>query len=290
MSRRTPLGDELRLLAVPYATSGNRERAEGLVQAADLVDQRAALLTGAAMADLLRGMMREQLEEFVADIVSALRSDETPRPEPIELPPPRIVPRQRKPAAVAEPLSPAVVSFVEGIFGASASGEGPEAIGEIVRQRGPRMILTAIAQHAPTPVTRSQITALTGFKKSTRDEYLRRLLGVRAIAADGDGLIATGAGERVLGPGFERLPTGSALLAHWLRKLHEGERSVLQYVASFGGHAVHRAKVTAETGYKKSTRDEYLRRLIKRRLVHVTGREHVGASAHLFDAQRRAHG
>ena len=41
-------------------------------------------------------------------------------------------------------------------------------------------------------------------------------------------MVATAEGLAELGPDFEPLPTGPALLEHWMRELPEGERNVLR--------------------------------------------------------------
>lgn len=42
-TKETPLGRKLRMFAAGYATTGQQERADGLLQAADVVDQELAL-------------------------------------------------------------------------------------------------------------------------------------------------------------------------------------------------------------------------------------------------------
>lgn len=131
---------------------------------------------------------------------------------------------------------------------------------------GERRMLLAIAQH-PKGATREQLTVLTGFKKTTRNLYLQRLAKQDWIATGADGRFrATPGGLRALGS-FERLPTGRALLEHWLSELPGGESDVLRLIAGKHPKPVTRAEIDAGTGYKKTTRNLYLQRLSRRELV-----------------------
>lgn len=123
---------------------------------------------------------------------------------------------------------------------------------------------------------------LTGYKRSTRDAYLQRLRGAGMIDQQGDQIVATAAGLGELGSDFEPLPTGADLREHWLRRLPEGERRVLEVVVDGHPRAVARDSITDVTGYKRSTRDAYLQRLASRRLVVAGGSGTVSASPELF--------
>jgi DNA-binding IclR family transcriptional regulator len=141
-------------------------------------------------------------------------------------------------------------------------------------------VLTAIAQH-PGGVTREQLTVLTGYKRSTRDTYIQRLGERRHVGMDGDRVVATQAGVDALGASFEPLPTGDALRLHWLQRLPEGERRVLEVVVQAYPKAVEREVISQATDYARSSRDTYLQRLGARRLI-VTERGQVRASEELF--------
>jgi hypothetical protein len=112
---------------------------------------------------------------------------------------------------------------------------------------------------------------MTRYKKSTRDTYLKRLGGRGLVELVGDGCTATDAGLAALGD-FEPLPTGAALLQHHLERLPRGERVVLEALAP-KTHAVTRDLLSTETGYRKSSRDTYLKRLANRGLVVL---DHAG--------------
>lgn len=159
------------------------------------------------------------------------------------------------------------------------------AAGDLKLGAGEVAVLTAIAQHGEHGVTREQLTVLTGYKRSSRDTYLQRLRAAELVTPGGAELVATDAGQRVLGPDFEPLPTGPALVQYWLSRLPEGERRCFEIVLQGGGQVVDREAISEATGYKRSSRDTYLQRLGARRLI-VVDRAGVRASATLFEGGR----
>lgn len=139
----------------------------------------------------------------------------------------------------------------------------------LILPKGERAVLIAVAQHSDG-VTRSQLTALTGYKRSSRDAYVSRLSSAGLIDPHANGrIVVTGTGKLELGPDYEPLPTGMALLEHWLKQLPEGERRILEFVAASQPHPIDRAKIDEYTGYKRSSRDAYISRLNARELVIV---------------------
>lgn len=152
---------------------------------------------------------------------------------------------------------------------------------EAALPRGERAVLTAIAQH-DDGCDREQLTVLTGYKRSSRDSYLQRLREKGLIAPGAsDTWQATEAGVAALGADFQPLPTGDELREHWLGKLPEGEKRVLEAVIAAWPGAASRDAIGEATGYKRSSRDSYIQRLRARRLVE-TDAEGVRASDRLF--------
>lgn len=148
--------------------------------------------------------------------------------------------------------------------------------------KGERICLVAIAQHTDG-VTREQLTTLAGYRRSTRDLYVQKLTRIGYVEQRGDTLLATDLGRAAIGPGFEPLPTGSALLQHWRSRLPEGQRRLLDVTVDAYPEAVDRATLGEEAGYRRSTRDLYVQQLIRRKLLDVQGRGQLRASALLFD-------
>jgi hypothetical protein len=102
------------------------------------------------------------------------------------------------------------------------------------------------------------------------------------VGLAGDRVVATDAGVAALGADFAPLPTGDALRAHWLARLPDGERKILEVLIEAYPKAVDRERISEATSYQRSTRDTYLQRLGARRLVAWEGRGQVRASEELF--------
>jgi hypothetical protein len=146
---------------------------------------------------------------------------------------------------------------------------------------GERKILTAAAQN-PDGASREQLTLFTGYKRSTRDRYIQRLRQKDLVLEQGGQIVASPAGVAWLGDDYVPLPRGAALLHHWMGRLPEGERAVLQVVVHHHPQAVPRDEISEATGYKRSTRDRYLQRLALRKLVSNADRDGIVASKELF--------
>lgn len=149
---------------------------------------------------------------------------------------------------------------------------------------GERQVLIAIAQQ-PDGMTREHITVQTGYKRSTRDAYIQRLIQKGYIGFAGVCMI-TDAGIAALGNDYKPLPTGRALFEYHLFKLPEGEGKILKILyeaseseASRGGMT--RDAISEWTGFKRSTRDAYIQRLATRQLVVVEGQT-IRISEHLL--------
>lgn len=134
--------------------------------------------------------------------------------------------------------------------------------------KGERAVLTAIAQ-SPNGATRDQISALTGYKRQTRDDYISRLTRKMFASVHGVGgsVFATQAGLDALGPSFEPLPTGAALVDHWRNRLPRGEWAILELLIGAWPDGLTRESVGESTGFKRQTRDDYISRLVRKKIV-----------------------
>jgi len=149
--------------------------------------------------------------------------------------------------------------------------------------KGERIVLAAVAQY-PDGAARDQLTVLTGYKRSSRDTYLQRLLSRGLVQINADSTISpTAEGVVALGDDYEPLPEGRDLRDYWLRRLSGGEHAILEVLLHAHGKAVAREDLDETTGYKRSSRDTYIQRLVSRRLVVVEGRGAVRASETLFE-------
>lgn len=147
---------------------------------------------------------------------------------------------------------------------------------------GEQTVLRAIAQYEEG-VERDQLSILSGYKRSTRDAYIQRLRNRGYVQDNGRTINATQEGIEALGPSFEPLPVGADLQNYWLHKLPEGERKIFEILLQYPESSVEREYLTEQTGYKRSTRDAYLQRLISRKIVEQSNRGEVKAAVVLFE-------
>ncbi len=147
---------------------------------------------------------------------------------------------------------------------------------------GEKKILIAVAQH-PEGVSRDYITVMVGYRQSSRDTYIKRL-STKGLIESSNGLIrATKTGIEVLGNNYEQLPTGAALRDLLLKTLPQGESMILKVLIDQGPFIqVSRDDISTITGYKQSSRDTYIKRLITRKLIENAGPGMLRVSEDLF--------
>jgi uncharacterized protein len=143
---------------------------------------------------------------------------------------------------------------------------------------GERKILIACAQFENVP--KEDLTILTGFKRSTRDAYIQRLRE-RGYVDDTNGTVQPTADGLVALGHWDPLPTGDDLREHWLARLPEGERRILQVLVEAYPNFIDRDTLEESTGFKRSTRDAYLQRMKPKRIIEL-GHGTVRASQMLF--------
>lgn len=133
---------------------------------------------------------------------------------------------------------------------------------------GEKKVLMAIAQSKGVS-SRTHISVITGYRRSTRDKYLQLLQQKGFVSGTGNEITITVAGENALGSDYVPLPTGRDLIQHWISKLTGGERELFSRIASAQSYT--RDQLSDETGYKRSTRDKYLQSLMSRKLIISSG-------------------
>jgi hypothetical protein len=148
---------------------------------------------------------------------------------------------------------------------------------DALKQGGEMKVLVAAAQY--NGVTRDQLSVLTGYKRSSRDEFISRLKSKGLIEQSGETLKATQLGMRTLGSNFAPLPTGANLLAYWRQRLSPGERAILDAAIDVYPGSVKRDDLNLT--YKRSSRDEYISRLMARKLLTAPERGSIRASSEL---------
>lgn len=144
---------------------------------------------------------------------------------------------------------------------ASSAGDSRLPVGE-------KAILIAAAQYGS--VQPDTISILTGYKRSSRDAYVQRLREKGYVRKDGQTVSATPEGIAALGSDYEPMPTGPALVEYWRTKLPQGEWAMLEIALKNYPHYVARDIMSADSDYKRSSRDAYIQRLKARRLVETS--------------------
>lgn len=162
-------------------------------------------------------------------------------------------------------------------------GRGPGSTwnGETLPE-GEKLTLIAIGQHEGG-VTRPQLTALTGYMRSTRDAYLSRLKAKDLWQESHGRIVITHAGIQALGDDYNQVPsTGKELQAYWMGKLPTGEKRILELLIAANAEPVDRDTLDQATGFARSSRDAYLSRLGAKELIENIGRGQVKAVDTLF--------
>lgn len=147
---------------------------------------------------------------------------------------------------------------VQRAVASEGSGDGTIAKGE-------ETILNAIAQY-PGGITNEHIAILTGYKATSRRTYLQKLASAGYIRKDGENYEATQEGMNALGTRFEKLPTGRSLLEHWLTKLPEGEKKILQALYD-ADRSMSREEIEQATAYKATSVRTYVQKLSARKIL-----------------------
>lgn len=148
--------------------------------------------------------------------------------------------------------------------------------------KGPLSLLTAIIEHDPNGCTETQLAVLTGYKATSRYEFLRQLKLHGYTIERGDRVLSTDLGRSIL-PGVDPLPTGDELRQISLTRVSKGERMILELAIEFYPHAVTKNTIQDKTGYKPTSVYEYTRQLLARELIEDLGRGDIKASSTLFE-------
>lgn len=144
---------------------------------------------------------------------------------------------------------------------------------------GEAAVLNAALQYEG--LDRQRLSVLTGYKRSSRDAYIARLVAKQLLTVRGAELWPTERSRMVLGDQFEPLLSGAALVESWMQRLPEGERRIFAVLVK-AHHEIAREELDEQTGYKRSSRDAYLTRLKARGLVEFSGRGQVRAAEELY--------
>lgn len=204
-----------------------------------------------------------QLRRAISDVVKAL-----PHPEKVEGELPESTPEAFEPVAsqITQPIKPVRIGTEQEYPAVRtptpnvSQSSSNQSLGS-----GERTILNCIAQYGGA--TTEHLAVLTGYKSTSRREYLRKLISKGLIARDGENHTATLEGMEALGSSFETLPTGPALRQHLLDTLPEGEKRLFRVLCDSYPSAVSGEDLMISTNYQATSVREYLRKLRARKLL-----------------------
>lgn len=159
--------------------------------------------------------------------------------------------------------------------------------GELKLSKAERSILTALAQY-PQGRSKVQVAVLTGYAVGGGGfGNALSSLRTRNLIVGRDPLLVTAEGLETLGSSWEPLPTGRALLEHWIGQLGKAERLILQALADEWPRTLSKQEVAERTGYAAEGGGfgNALSRL--RTLELIAGRGELRASDALFQEAGR---
>lgn len=146
---------------------------------------------------------------------------------------------------------------------------------------GERRILIALAQRQGLTNDQIGIRAGLSSKSGTFSTYIKHARQQGWLRDEGNRRFITHDGVAMLG-GFEPLPTGQALITHWLGQLEDGAARIFSALCAAYPEQMTSAQIgeAANLSHKSGTFSTYIKKL--RGLELITGRGTVAASAELF--------
>lgn len=204
--------------------------AEALARPVEQVEVPVLTPGDRAAVDQAATAMRELADRLDLSISRAARPAAAPARPPAPATAPRLAPA--RPAAsqpAAEDQSPARLAKAE------------------------RVLLGVLAQF-PAGRTRIQLSLLSGYsaKSSSFSNALGALRSV-GLVNRGDPIQITADGIAAVGDDWEPLPTGQALVDHWMRQLGKAERAILGYLLNSYPQPRTRDEVAAGAGYSTTS-------------------------------------
>lgn len=135
---------------------------------------------------------------------------------------------------------------------AAAPQAEPHTDGDAALSRARRAILTVIAQF-PEGRTQQQISMLTGYSMKSSG-FTSALAGLRSagLVNRGTPIRITAEGMAALGD-LEPLPTGAALVEHWMSRLPKAERTLLRLFLDAYPGSLTKEEVSERSGYSMAS-------------------------------------
>lgn len=130
--------------------------------------------------------------------------------------------------------------------------------------------------------TTKQLAVITGYKSTSRYEYLRQLKSYGYVSEVNGQFFATAQGMKAM-PNVEPLPTGSRRREIVLGRLNGGPHKILSLLIEAYPNSITSVELGEKTGYKTTSIYEYTRQLAASELI-TTDRGVHRASETLFDS------
>lgn len=147
-----------------------------------------------------------------------------------------------------------------------------------------RAFLTALAHRQGKTTTRNQLAVFTGYsaKSSHVDNTISSLRTAGWATGQSNAIAITDTGLAALGP-YDELPTGEALIAHWVSEAGSAAGAMLKALVRVYPKTMTRDEVAEATGYSTDSShvDNSISRLRTLQLV-TGGRQDLCASEELF--------
>lgn len=158
---------------------------------------------------------------------------------------------QERPRHIPPPPAPAATRAVSAPLPPRDTADAPDRpLG-----KAERLVLSVLAQY-PQGRTKTQVALLTGYASSGGgfNNAISALRSMGYLEGGKDQLVATPAGMDAIAGSVEQLPTGTALLDHWLShpKLGKAERLVLSHLHGIYPSAAAKEEVAQAAGYEPS--------------------------------------
>jgi hypothetical protein len=236
----TPLGDKIRSFAAGYAMTGQEERAEGMYQAADVVDAepQSANIT----EDRLLLAMRAGLVAFAAAL------DGVPTPPTATSGMTKLVRKKKVPPSILEPAPSTPPSILEPAPSSPPSSNRTN----IPLGRCEMALLTVLSQRADKTTTDRQLAIFSGYRKSgTFYEAIRAIKKAGFVEGDNRGLRITPLGKE--SHPVDNLPQpGEALVRYWKDKLPKADEVLLGVLVSAYPQHLSAEELADRSGYQTS--------------------------------------
>ena len=277
--RKTPeteIAKKIRMYAKTYAADGQRERAEGMIQAADVVDELSA--RGHPGAAALVGSLE----------LGPSPTDDGPSPTDdgglrllFSLLEKRVTVLERAQSSKISngaSLGPFRVVHADGN---PHNREFKPADGEPSLSPGELRILAAADQHYG--VTNDELTAMVDYRATSLRTYLGNLRAAGYITTKNGIHHATESGI-MRAQGHPTILFGAKLYQWWLSRLSTGEEKILRAVGESGDGLEVSTLVGEATGLRATSVRTYLNKLSSRRLITRPAQGKVALSESLRDA------